>query len=102
MTVDSRSRYAELVTIVNDRSEAAIEDRILYQPSTSSSSQSSGNLSPSGHGHLKASLSGTSPEMSPKVPPAKENIFNAPVNTIRGTKLVFCSMCWAFLNITTM
>ena len=47
MIVNGRSRCAELVTIVNDRSEAVVEDHILYQSSMSSSSLSSGNLSPS-------------------------------------------------------
>ena len=47
MIVNGRGRRAELVTIVNDRSEAAVEDHILYQSSMSSSSLSSSNLSPS-------------------------------------------------------
>ena len=95
MIVNGRSRCAELVTIVNDRSEAVVEDHILYQSSMSSSSPSSGNLSPSGHGRLKASLSATSLETSPKAPPVNENTFNA----TRGTKFVLYSMCRAFLNI---
>ena len=99
MIVNGRSRCAELVTIVNDRSEAVVEDHILYQSSMSSSSPSSGNLSPSGHGRLKASLSATSPETSPKAPPVNENTFNATFNATRGTKFVFYSMRRAFLNI---
>ena len=101
MIVNGRNRYAELGPTVNDCSETAVEDHILYQSSMSSSSLSSGNLSPSGRGHLKTSLSGTSSETSPKEPPVKENTLNATVNAARGMKLVFCSICRAFLNITT-
>ena len=101
MIVNGRSRYTELATIAYGCSEAAIEDQILNQSNMSPSSLSSGNLSPSGRGHLKTSLSGTSSETSPKEPPVKENTLNATVNAARGMKLVFCSICRAFLNITT-
>ena len=91
MIVNGRNRYAELGPTVNDCSETAVEDHILYQSSMSSSSLSSGNLLSSSHGRLKISLSGTSPEMSPKVSSVKESTLNAIGNPTRGTKRVLCS-----------
>ena len=91
MIVNGKNRYTEPETIGYDHSEAIVEDRILFQSSMSSSSLSSGNLLSSSHGRLKISLSGTSPEMSPKVSSVKESTLNAIENPTRGTKRVLCS-----------
>ena len=99
--VNDGSRHTEPGTIAYGRSKATTEDHLPYQSSMSSSSLSSGNLSPSSHGCLKISLSGTSLEMSPKASSVKESTFNAIGNPTRGTKHVFYSYAgrlWILLH----